>query len=114
MGGGVAIYLAIALGLIFATGRGADGRFVLDQDSIDLAIALGAVFLLGLVDDKLRLSPPVKLVVQTAAACFLAFRGHTIPFGPDAHPRADHGRLVRLPDELGQPPRQHGRERGRA
>jgi UDP-GlcNAc:undecaprenyl-phosphate GlcNAc-1-phosphate transferase len=92
MGGGVAMYLAIALGLIFATGRGADGRFVIDQDSIDLVIALGAVFLLGLVDDKLRLSAPVKLVVQTAAACFLAFRGHTIPFGPD---------LIRAPITVG-------------
>lgn len=92
MGGGVAIYLAIALGLVFANGRGPDGRFSPDWDSLDLVIALGAVFLLGLVDDKLRLSAPVKLVVQTGAACFLAFRGHTIPFGPD---------LVRAPITVG-------------
>ena len=39
--------------------------------SLDLLVGASLVFLLGLVDDVRSLSPPVKLVVQTAAACFM-------------------------------------------
>ena len=79
LGGGVAMFLVIATGFLFA-------------HAYDLLLALTAIFLLGLADDKFRLSPPVKLVVQTGAACFLAFRGHVIPLGPD---------LVRVPLTVG-------------
>ena len=36
--------------------------------SPDLLVGATLVFLLGLIDDKRNLSPPVKLVVQTVAA----------------------------------------------
>jgi UDP-GlcNAc:undecaprenyl-phosphate GlcNAc-1-phosphate transferase len=79
LGGGVAMFLVIAAGFAVA-------------HAYDLLLALTAIFLLGLADDRYRLSPPVKLVVQTGAACFLAFRGHLIPLGPD---------LVRVPLTVG-------------
>ncbi len=79
LGGGVAMFLVIAAGFLFA-------------HAYDLLLALTAIFVLGLADDKFRLSPQVKLVVQTGAACFLAFRGHVIPLGPD---------LVRVPLTVG-------------
>jgi UDP-GlcNAc:undecaprenyl-phosphate GlcNAc-1-phosphate transferase len=75
LGGGVAMFAVIAAGFLLVRGK----EWL---ESLDLVAALGAIFFLGLTDDRLRLSPPVKLVVQTAAACFLAFRGHVLPVGP--------------------------------
>jgi UDP-GlcNAc:undecaprenyl-phosphate GlcNAc-1-phosphate transferase len=74
LGGGVAIFLVLAAGLLLVAGEAW-------RDSLDLVLALGAIFALGLADDRYRLSPPIKLVVQTGAACFLALRGHVIPIG---------------------------------
>lgn len=55
MGGGVALFLAIAPGLWLL--------------SPDLLLGAAIVHLLGLIDDKRNLSPQVKLVFQTVAAC---------------------------------------------
>lgn len=57
MGGGVGLFLALAPGL-----------FLL---SPDLLLGAALIHLLGLVDDRRALSPPVKLVVQTVAACWV-------------------------------------------
>ena len=57
MGGGVGLFLALAPGL-----------FLL---SPDLLVGATIIHVLGLVDDRRALSPPVKLVVQTVAACFV-------------------------------------------
>ncbi|MEZ6184332.1 MAG: hypothetical protein R3F62_04880 [Planctomycetota bacterium] len=57
MGGGVALMVAIGPGLYAI--------------SPDLLVGCLAVFLLGLVDDARPLSPPVKLVMQTLAACWI-------------------------------------------
>lgn len=58
MGGGIAIYLAMAPGLLFV--------------SRDLLVAATLVFLLGLIDDRRPLSPKIKLLVQGVAACWMA------------------------------------------
>lgn len=74
MGGGVAIFVALAPGL-----------WVL---SPDLLVGAAIVHLLGLVDDEKNLSPPVKLVFQTVAACWVVAAplasGGVLP--PDATP----------------------------
>lgn len=57
MGGGIALFLALAPGLYAI--------------SADLLMGCAVVFLLGLVDDARPLSPPVKLVMQTLAACWI-------------------------------------------
>lgn len=57
LGGGVGIFCALLPGLLLA--------------DPDLAVGAGIVFLLGLVDDRRPLSPPVKLVVQTVASCWV-------------------------------------------
>ncbi len=57
MGGGVAMFVALAPGLWLL--------------SPDLLVGATIVHLLGLVDDKRNLSPPVKLVFQTVAACWV-------------------------------------------
>lgn len=57
MGGGVAIYAVLIVGLAAC--------------SWDLALAASAVFLLGLVDDRRELSPKIKLAVQAVAALWV-------------------------------------------
>jgi UDP-GlcNAc:undecaprenyl-phosphate GlcNAc-1-phosphate transferase len=83
LGGGVALFVAIAPGLWWL--------------SPDLLLGATIVHLLGLVDDKVGLSPPVKLVFQTVAACVVV----AAPFGAGAvlAPDATPG-LASLPQAL--------------
>ena len=57
MGGGVGLFLALAPGLWLL--------------SPDLLLGASLIHALGLWDDRRALSPPVKLVVQTVAACWV-------------------------------------------
>ncbi|MBL4844182.1 MAG: hypothetical protein JKY65_01540 [Planctomycetes bacterium] len=59
LGGGVAIYAVLIVGLAAC--------------SWDLALAATALFLLGLVDDRRELSPKVKLLVQAVAALWVVW-----------------------------------------
>lgn len=83
MGGGVAMFVALAPGLWLL--------------SPDLLLGATIVHLLGLIDDKRGLSPPVKLVFQTVAACVVVagpFGGDSV-LGPDGTPG-----LASLPQAL--------------
>jgi UDP-GlcNAc:undecaprenyl-phosphate GlcNAc-1-phosphate transferase len=73
LGGGAAIFVAIAA-LVPAFGG-------VDAMTIDLLVGAAAMFGLGIVDDKYRLSPSAKLVVQAIAACYLVLRGWRVPIG---------------------------------
>jgi UDP-GlcNAc:undecaprenyl-phosphate GlcNAc-1-phosphate transferase len=65
--GGIAIYLGTMAGAL-AAGE-------VNGTTAPLWIGASAMFALGLVDDRLRIRPPVKLVVQIAAACWLIAHG---------------------------------------
>lgn len=83
MGGGVALMVALAPGLWLL--------------SPDLFVGALIVHLLGLLDDRRDLSPPVKLVFQTVAACWVVaapLSGQGL-LGPDATPG-----LAQLPQAL--------------
>ncbi|MCO5170560.1 MAG: hypothetical protein M9894_29855 [Planctomycetes bacterium] len=85
MGGGVAMMVVLAPGLWLL--------------SPDLLVGALIVHVLGLVDDKRNLSPPVKLVFQTVAACWVvaAPLGGGGVLAPGATPA---GALPGLPDAL--------------
>jgi UDP-GlcNAc:undecaprenyl-phosphate GlcNAc-1-phosphate transferase len=72
--GGVAIFLAFLLGLSLQTGRG--------ELRAELVVAAGLMFLLGLVDDLRRITPPTKLILQIMAASVLIYFGYRIDFFP--------------------------------
>ena len=57
--GGIAIYLGAAAAVLLLSGR---------QVPIAFAAAATLMFVAGLADDRLRLSPPIKVVLQLAAA----------------------------------------------
>ena len=99
-GGGVAIYCGAASGIMALIGlalfenptipsRVFSGLFpelgvVQFGQTLALFVGASAVFLVGLVDDWIGLSPPVRLVVQVAAASLLAWGvpGFDLPLAP--------------------------------
>jgi UDP-GlcNAc:undecaprenyl-phosphate GlcNAc-1-phosphate transferase len=72
--GGVAIYLTLAVG----------AALFLRWDRQMAGIAIGAtlMFMVGLVDDRIRLRPHVKMAAQTAAACVLLVTGTAVTMVP--------------------------------
>jgi UDP-GlcNAc:undecaprenyl-phosphate GlcNAc-1-phosphate transferase len=84
MGGGVAMFVAMAPGLWLL--------------SPDLLLGATIVHLLGLIDDRRNLSPQVKLVFQTVAACVVvaAPLAHLLPPGASSGPAAASMALVPL------------------
>ncbi|MGE0084989.1 MAG: glycosyl transferase [Desulfococcaceae bacterium] len=82
MMGGIAIYTGVAIPLFFAADFGSLLKFTTEPGtgnlpSADAAIWIGMTlsFVLGLVDDFLRIKPQTKLVGQILIASFFAFLG---------------------------------------
>lgn len=71
LGGGIAIHLTILMGLIYF-----GGVFL-----TSLLPAYLMVFILGVLDDFLGISPYVKLLGQTIAATYLVSQGFVLPLG---------------------------------
>ncbi|OHB77461.1 MAG: hypothetical protein A2W31_09420 [Planctomycetes bacterium RBG_16_64_10] len=76
--GGVAVYLALSLGLVAAglIGR-ADQSGLVDLAPI-VALTAGGVCLIGCVDDRLDLKPRFKLLLQTAATIPVIMAGYWV------------------------------------
>ncbi len=78
--GGVAVYLAVALGLWFARHTPLGG-FELREIAAVVTSMAGFVCFIGLIDDDIQLKPRVKLLLQIAAVLPLVlagFRMHSI------------------------------------
>jgi UDP-GlcNAc:undecaprenyl-phosphate GlcNAc-1-phosphate transferase len=75
--GGVGMFIAFGLALLVVCGwyRQTPGHW-------NLLLAAGLMFLLGVVDDFKRLSPPIKMVWQLAAATLFIAAGDVIDFFP--------------------------------
>jgi UDP-GlcNAc:undecaprenyl-phosphate GlcNAc-1-phosphate transferase len=75
--GGVALYLALLVGLAAAelTGLPDQGSVLLRLTTV-VALAAGAVCLLGGVDDSLDLNPRLKLLLQTASTIPIVLAGY--------------------------------------
>lgn len=68
--GGVSIYLAVLISaFIFG---------IVEKDTLGLFIGATFLFLVGLFDDKFRIRPYTKLILQIIAACIAIFFGATI------------------------------------
>jgi len=65
--GGVAIYSAALISLLYFR--------ILDKSFLSLIIGATFLFVVGLVDDKVRITPYVKLFAQIIAACVPVFFG---------------------------------------
>ncbi len=65
--GGIAIYAATAAAFVLMS--------VWDQHTLIILCAGTVIFVLGLVDDFKRLSPPIKLIVEIAVAAFIIVFG---------------------------------------
>lgn len=75
--GGVALYLALLVGLAAAELTGLpDQSSVLQRLTTVVALAAGAVCLLGCVDDSLDLNPRLKLLLQTASTIPIVLAGY--------------------------------------
>ncbi|HUE23900.1 MAG TPA: MraY family glycosyltransferase [Bryobacteraceae bacterium] len=70
--GGLAIFLSCAAAYWLA-GHGRYPR---------IALAVAALWIFGFLDDRLRLSPALKLAVQVAAAAFVVLDGVVLPVTP--------------------------------
>jgi UDP-GlcNAc:undecaprenyl-phosphate GlcNAc-1-phosphate transferase len=85
--GGVAVFFPVmaVVGVVFWTMHGKDAR-VDPQQFLGLAVACGAIFLLGLYDDLRGANAPTKFGVQVLAASLVYFFGLQVstistPFG---------------------------------
>ncbi len=76
--GGVAVYLAMAIGLLVARfgSYGIDERF--DSLASVVIAAAGVVCFAGCVDDAFRLSPRVKLLFQTLSILPIVLAGYSV------------------------------------
>jgi UDP-GlcNAc:undecaprenyl-phosphate GlcNAc-1-phosphate transferase len=73
--GGVAIVAAllVALGAAYLLTRGIGGGIALDAPWVPVMVSSLAMFVVGVVDDRLQLSPLAKLVASLAIGAFLVF-----------------------------------------
>jgi UDP-GlcNAc:undecaprenyl-phosphate GlcNAc-1-phosphate transferase len=73
--GGVAIVAAtlLAMGAAFLLARGRGGAISLDAPWLPVMLSSLAMFVVGVVDDRLTLSPLAKLVFSLAIGAFLVF-----------------------------------------
>jgi len=73
--GGVAILAAmlIAMGVAFVLARGPEGTISFDAPWLPVMLSSLAMFVVGVVDDRLQLSPLAKLVSSLAIGAFLVF-----------------------------------------
>jgi UDP-GlcNAc:undecaprenyl-phosphate GlcNAc-1-phosphate transferase len=73
--GGVAIVAALllAMGVAFVLARGPEGTISVDAPWLPVMLSSLAMFVVGVVDDQLQLSPLAKLVSSLAIGAFLVF-----------------------------------------
>jgi UDP-GlcNAc:undecaprenyl-phosphate GlcNAc-1-phosphate transferase len=73
--GGVAIVAALllAMGVAFVLARGPEGTISVDAPWLPVMLSSLAMFVVGVVDDRLQLSPLAKLVSSLAIGAFLVF-----------------------------------------
>ncbi len=85
--GGVAVVLATGIGIIVSTllpgaGWGVRAERIIHQPALGVLISAGLMFLLGLVDDLMRLKPQLKFSVQALAGIALVAAGGILPVTP--------------------------------
>lgn len=76
--GGIAVYLAVVLGLCVARHGSFGAGYELDEISAVLIAMAGFVCFIGLIDDDSRLRPRVKLLLQTTAVLPLVLAGFRV------------------------------------
>lgn len=91
--GGVGIFLAFGISVFVTALLGEDQNPV----QWGLLAGSGLVFLLGLIDDLKRISPPAKLVGQILAATAVVFLGYTTGFFT---PRIANDLVAQIPNIL--------------
>jgi UDP-GlcNAc:undecaprenyl-phosphate GlcNAc-1-phosphate transferase len=76
--GGVAVYLAVILGLVWARHAGFGAGYELDELSAVVTAMAGFACFFGCVDDYCRLKPRLKLLLQTCAVLPLVLAGFRV------------------------------------
>ena len=76
--GGVVLFLAFWVAILLS-----NTFFAVEQRNWPLLVASGLIFILGVVDDIKRISPPAKLIGEILAAAIVVFFGRNIDFFAD-------------------------------
>ncbi len=76
--GGVAVYLAVIVGLVWARHAGFGAGYDLDELSAVVVAMAGFVCFFGAIDDYCRLKPRLKLLLQTSSVLPLVLAGFRV------------------------------------